>query len=171
MNENQSSFKLPEVTQKLLCRTIEKCGDQIDLAGWRYCEHIGASTYEPIDANCQYVQREFSVCLKFLKHFFPKCYHTETVSSEDLKCGAEIWWEESNQSPISINNGIMLLAIIARGLAPPDLWFNMEPSQQAFISVIKWDKFCEDYNYKTKKPWWKLNDESESEDCESIKIN
>lgn len=165
----KSTFKLTTTTKKLLNDTLERCGEEIDLAGWRYNQMLGIGDYMSIETGNENIQYQFGVCLKFLKQFFPRKFNTETISSRDLKSAAQLWWETEKEVPISINNGIMLLAIIARGLAPPDLWYSMEIYQQALIPITNWNLFCKQYEYETKVDWVKLN--KEDNDLDMIKIN
>ena len=79
-----------------------------------------------------------------------------------------MWWEKTEKELISIDNGIMIAAIVARGLCPNDLWCSMNVNQQAFVSPAKWRKFCEEYDYKMKTEW---SNDAEDEDHDVIKIN
>lgn len=162
-------FKLTNSTKKLFYNTVEKCGDKVDLYGWRYSKNIGMDDYNPIDTLDEEIQYQFGICLKFLKQFFPRKHHTETISSHDLTKGAQLWWETNNEQPISIYNGVMLVAIIVRGLAPTDLWYSMEQYQQALIPVVNWRNFCEQYDYSTIVNWQNLN--KDNGDVDVMKIN
>jgi len=158
---------IPPSVKKTLIKTLEKCGDELDLSGWRYGKSLGMSEYIEIDVNDENKLLQFHVCLSFLKTFFSRKYHSETVYSMDLKHGAELWWENSQNKLISIDNGIMLAAIVAKGLAPDNLWLSMNVNQQALISPSKWKKFCDKFGYESKTGW---NDDN-NKDHDTIKIN
>lgn len=168
MSLDLESFKVLPSVKKLLIKTLNKCGEELDLSGWRYDKTLGMGEYIPIDVNDKDKLFQFDVCLKFLKTFFSRKHRSETVYSEDLKCAAELWWEKSEKQLISLDNGMMLAAIVAKGLAPDDLWYSMSVSQQAFIPPAKWRKFCDKYGYNTKTVW---SEDEEDEDHDTIKIN
>jgi hypothetical protein len=166
---SNESFKIAPLTKKLMIKTLERCGDELDLSGWRYDKILGTDEYIKIDVNDDDKLFQFHVCLIFLKTFFSRKFHSETVYSTDLKSVVELWWAQTEKNLISIDNGIMLAAIVAKGLAPDDLWYSMNISQQAYISPKKWKKLCEKYSYK---PNVEINVEDYSKDeYDTIKIN
>jgi hypothetical protein len=91
------------------------------------------------------------------------------VFSDDLRSAAEVWHSKEESTDISLDNGIMLAAIVAKKLYPEDLWFSMETNQQALIPPVKWRKFCDKYGYEQKVNWARLN--KNEEECDTIKIN
>lgn len=136
---------------------LKRCNDMLDIQGWRYSKELGMDDYKPIDLTNPDIKTQYYICINFLKQFFPKAGKRETVSSWDLRDAAEVWWLTTKKEPKYIDNGIMILAIITRGLAPNDLWYSMEIAQQARIPIGKWKKFCIQYNYKPKIDWESLN--------------
>lgn len=163
----ERSFKITPSSKKLFKAALKKCGDKVDLNGWRYSKSLGDSEYEKIEIDKENIY-QFVVCWKFLKHFFNRAHPTETVFSEDLRRASEVWMEEDEDEPISISDGIMILAIVSRGLCPENMWYSMDTNQQARISPPKWKKFCKRYNYDEKVDWKSVNQQAEDD---VIKIN
>lgn len=163
-----TNFTLNKTDLKTFHESLEKCGDKLDLQGWRYSKDLGINEYTPIQQNESMTYYQYKICISFLKHFFSKASKIDTVTSFDLREAAELWWSKTYSESIYIDNGIMLLAIVSRGLAPIDLWFSMDLNQQAKIPVSKWNDFCAKYNYITKIQWTISNDD----DCgDVLKIN
>ena len=163
------SFKISESLKKQFIEALKKCEDMVDLEGWRYSKMLGMDDYIPIDVDNIHIQYQYHVCMNFLKQFFSRSHDRETVFSEDLKTGAEVWFKHTEDKDISIHNGVMLVAIISKHLSPDDLWYSMETNQQALIQPRKWKDFCNQYNYKQKVDWEDLVDSSEDSDV--VKIN
>lgn len=165
---DHSNFTLNKKEIKLLKNSLKRCGDMIDMQGWRYSKEIGIDEYQPIDVEDKEVQYQFSACVNFLRKNFPRAFNRDTVSSMDLREACELWWYDTQDEKLYIDNGIMLLAVVARNLCSSDLWYSMEHNQHARIPTNKWMDFCEKYDYQTKHPW-SLSDEDTHIDI--LKIN
>lgn len=142
------SFKM---TEKQLCifkNALARCGDCVDLNGWRYNKELGFEEYIEIDPDNVQHSYQFYVSVKFLRTHFPIKGKDETISSAHLRNSAEQWWKETTEENIDIDNGIMLVAIVACGLAPRDLWHSMDVTQKAIIGLQTWQRFCKKFHYK-----------------------
>ena len=148
---------------EMMSSALSRCEDMIDLQGWRYSKDLGMDEYKPIDLGDGMLQDQFGICVLFLDRFFGRPSKLETVSSLDLRDAIEVWWFVEKSSKVYIETGILLLALIAKGYAPEDLWLSMEPHQQAHIPVDKWEDFCAKYDYTQNVDWEKLNDYDDSE--------
>lgn len=149
---------------------LERCGDKVDLSGWRYSKYLGYNDYIEIDVEDPIIQRQFDICLKFLKEFFPRSHHRESIYSEDLKCAVETWWEKTTNEKIFIDNGIMLVALVAKKLCPENMWLNGDISQPAMIPPGRWRKFCNEYDYEMKMRWEDVFPKNVGDD-EPLKMN
>lgn len=141
-------FQLTDAQQKIFVNALSRCGECVDVQGWRYTKELGADDYNPIDVNDSDMQKQFFVSIKFLRTMFPYKGTEETIDSINLRDAAEWWWEKIEDESVPIENGIMLVAIVACGLAPKDLWLSMNVEQKAYINMNKWKKFCEDFEFE-----------------------
>lgn len=140
------SGTMTEKQIQIFQNTLQRCGECVDLHGWRYNKDLGFEDYVDIDTNNKDHQKQFYVCVKFLRTHFPTKGRDETVSSFRLRNAAEQWWYNTFLSDIAIDNGIMLVAIVACGLCPLELWHSMELEQKAVIKIDDWNKLCMKYN-------------------------
>ena len=142
-----NDFELTDQQRRVFESALRKCGESVDLYGWRYNKELGADEYTPIDINDKSVQHQFFVCIKFLRSVFPYKGPKETIDSVCLRDAAEVWWDQTQHRNVSIDNGVMLVACVACGMVPKDLWWSMEISQIVMIPLDDWRKFCEDFAF------------------------
>lgn len=163
MTETIDKFKLNLTNYTSMANALTRCGDRIDVNGWRYSMDMGMNDYEPLDITDNDTQYEYMMCTSFLDDIFGNPGKTETVSSFDLREAAEVWWYTSTSEKHYIKNGVMLLALIAKGYAPSNLWLSMEHHQQGYIPISKWVKFCSEFRYTQRINWIELNDFDETD--------
>jgi hypothetical protein len=142
-------FKLTDAYYNIFSASLKRCGDCVDINGWRYDKEMGMEEYTPIDIDDPFIQYQFIVCISFLKTYFPSGGPKDTVSSFDLREGCELWWFKKNNEKVYIDTGVLLVALVACGLAPKNLWFSMECNQKARIPLQRWQVFCEENTYTT----------------------
>lgn len=142
-------FLMTEQQRNIFKRALSRCGECVDVNGWRYSKDLGFEEYVAIDINNTNHCYQFYVSVKFLRTHFPNKGKDETLSSMQLRNAAEQWWKDTTEQDIAIDNGIMMVAIVACGLAPHDLWHSMDVIQKAMIKVHSWNRFCKNKKKST----------------------
>lgn len=135
-------FYMTEQQRNIFKHALSRCGECVDLHGWRYSKDIGFEEYVAIDIYNTDHCYQFYVSVKFLRTHFPIKGNDETLPSIQLRNAAERWWKETSQKDVAIDNGIMMVAIVACGLAPRDLWHSMDVVQKAMIKIHTWNRVC-----------------------------
>lgn len=109
--------------KQLFDETMEVVGDRLNSNGWsaNIREYKDPERYNLTSSN-EYLLKEFQTACEFLDLLGkPRKTLDKNMSSYGMKHAAEKWGKENGKAPY-ICNGIMILAIIAKGFAPHPLW-------------------------------------------------